>query len=45
VIEPFIVYAPNRISQDERLTYLQGYRERLLNLGTAPTIGLPINAE
>jgi NAD(P)H dehydrogenase (quinone) len=38
VIEPIVVHAPSRISQEERERYLAGYRERLLSLDTAPTL-------
>lgn len=38
VIEPFVVYAPNRISEDERRDYLDRYRERLLDLEQAPLV-------
>lgn len=41
VIEPFLVHAPVRISADERAAYLLRYRERVLSLGTAPTIAYP----
>lgn len=37
VIEPFVVYGPNRITAEARAVYLDRYRERVLNLGTAPT--------
>lgn len=38
VIEPFVVYGPARISQDERLAYLARYRARMQGLSTAPTL-------
>ena len=38
VIEPFVVYGPNRIGDGERADELQRYRERILNLATAPTL-------
>lgn len=41
VIAPFVVYAPNRITPNERLAYLERYRYRLLNLDSAPTIAPP----
>jgi NAD(P)H dehydrogenase (quinone) len=41
VIEPFIVHAPARISQEERATHLARYRERILDLPSAPTISYP----
>jgi NAD(P)H dehydrogenase (quinone) len=41
VIEPFLAHAPARISEDERLTYLSRYRERVLRLATAPIITYP----
>lgn len=36
VIEPFVVYGPNRMSTDERGLSLDRYRERLLSLDSAP---------
>jgi NAD(P)H dehydrogenase (quinone) len=43
VIEPIVVHAPARISREEREGHLARYRERLLNLETAPTLsGLDI---
>ena len=44
-IDPFVVYGPNRISHEERLTYLARYRQRLLNLYAASTISMPITAD
>jgi NAD(P)H dehydrogenase (quinone) len=41
VIEPFVAYAPARISQKEREAYLASYRQRLLNLDAAPTLSGP----
>jgi NAD(P)H dehydrogenase (quinone) len=38
VIEPFVVHAPARMSQAERVDCLRAYRSRLLNLATAPVI-------
>ncbi|RTL50604.1 MAG: flavodoxin family protein [Rhodocyclaceae bacterium] len=38
VIEPFIVYGPSRITQAERLDALARYRQRVLQLDTAPTL-------
>ena len=40
VAEPFIVYGPNRISEEERLACLARYREQVLRLaaGQAPAI-------
>ena len=45
VVEPFIVHAPARISQDERVAELARYRQRVLALGSAPTIKYPTIAE
>ncbi|MBX9647046.1 MAG: NAD(P)H-dependent oxidoreductase [Xanthobacteraceae bacterium] len=45
VIEPFVVYGPNRIAEDERRTYLTRYRQRLLSLDTAPVLTSPIGAD
>jgi NAD(P)H dehydrogenase (quinone) len=41
VIEPFVVHAPARITQEERLAHLARYRERVLGLAAAPTIAYP----
>lgn len=41
VIEPFVVYGPNRISQDERKEYLDLYSSRLLNIDLARVIPSP----
>ena len=38
VIEPFVVYAPGRISAEERTAALARYRERVLTLESAPII-------
>jgi NAD(P)H dehydrogenase (quinone) len=38
VIEPFVVFAPSRMTQDERQTVLERYRERVVNLENAPVI-------
>ena len=43
VIEPFVVYAPNRIEAGEREVYLARYRDRLLNLDQAPVIANPLS--
>jgi NAD(P)H dehydrogenase (quinone) len=45
VIEPFVVYAPVRIGEDERTAYLTRYRERLLGLTSAPTVPGPRTAD
>jgi NAD(P)H dehydrogenase (quinone) len=43
VVEPFVVYGPARLSQEERLEYLARYRERIVNIQTAPTLpGRPL---
>ncbi|HYM31584.1 MAG TPA: NAD(P)H-dependent oxidoreductase [Candidatus Cybelea sp.] len=41
VIEPFLVHAPVRISQEDRVAHLARYRERVLGLASAPTIAYP----
>jgi NAD(P)H dehydrogenase (quinone) len=41
VVEPFVVYGPARITEQERLEYLNRYRERTLQLKHAPTIPGP----
>ena len=38
VIEPFVVYGPNRITEEERRSYLDRYRRRVLSLDTAPIL-------
>jgi hypothetical protein len=38
VIEPFVVYAPARLDEDERSAALARYRERVLALDSAPTL-------
>src|SRR5690606_19754040 len=45
VIEPFLVHAPARISDDARAAHLVRYRERVLNLASAPVIAYPKLAE
>ncbi|MBV8427450.1 MAG: NAD(P)H-dependent oxidoreductase [Hyphomicrobiales bacterium] len=45
VIEPFVVYAPARLSHEERVTSLMRYRERVLALISAPTISGPNTAD
>lgn len=40
-IEPFIVYSPVRLSDDQRAAELERYRGYLLNIATAPTISYP----
>ena len=42
VIEPFLVHAPARISQEQRVAELARYRERVLSLASAPTIAYPV---
>ncbi|MGO4560271.1 NAD(P)H-dependent oxidoreductase [Mesorhizobium sp. 2RAF21] len=41
VVDPFLVYAPARIADDERQKYLARYRETVLGIGSAPTIQYP----
>ncbi|HSZ08116.1 MAG TPA: NAD(P)H-dependent oxidoreductase [Steroidobacteraceae bacterium] len=41
VIEPFLVHAAARIGDAERVSYLARYRERTLELASAPTICYP----
>lgn len=45
VIEPFVVYGPNRISARDRANYLRRYRERILTLATAPTLPAIVTAD
>ena len=45
VIEPFLVHAPARIGDDERQAYLARYRDRVLGLGTTPTLSYAALAE
>ena len=41
VIEPFLVHAPARLSDDERRREMDRYRDRVLALSAAPTISYP----
>jgi len=41
VVTPFIVHAPARIRDEERVAQLERYRECVLGLATAPTISYP----
>jgi NAD(P)H dehydrogenase (quinone) len=41
VIEPFVVHAPARMTEDERADTLKAYQMRLLSFGTAPIIAGP----
>lgn len=41
VVEPFIVYAPSRLKEEERAAALQRYGERLLGIGSARTLDAP----
>jgi NAD(P)H dehydrogenase (quinone) len=41
VVEPFVVYAPARMTAIERTATLRRYRQRLLALATAPTLPGP----
>jgi NAD(P)H dehydrogenase (quinone) len=41
VVEPFVVHAPARMSQEGRVDCLRAYRSRLLSLATAPVIPNP----
>ncbi len=45
VLEPFVVYGPNRISESERVEYLRRYGDRLLDLESARTIPAPTSAD
>ena len=45
VLEPFVVYAPGRISLEERQDYLARYRGRVLSLDSAPIIEMPKTAD
>jgi NAD(P)H dehydrogenase (quinone) len=45
VVEPFLVHAPARRSEAERMAELVRYRERVLALDAAPTIAYPRLAE
>lgn len=42
VIEPFLVHAPARISQEARVAELARYRARILSLDSAPAISYPV---
>ena len=41
VVTPFIVHAPARIGEEERVAHLARYRECVLGLASAPTISYP----
>jgi NAD(P)H dehydrogenase (quinone) len=41
VIEPFLVYAPARLSSEERALHLKRYQERVLDLSGGPVISYP----
>ena len=45
VVEPFLVYAPARITETDRATYLDRYRRRVLSLETAAAIRYPVLAD
>jgi len=45
VIEPFLVYGPNRIDETQRRAYLEAYRRRLSDLAAAPTLANPVSAD
>jgi NAD(P)H dehydrogenase (quinone) len=45
VVEPFLVHAPARISNQQRTACLDRYRERVLGLSAAPIISYPGLAE
>ena len=45
VIQPFIVYGPNRIDEAARQEYLARYRERILSLAAAPVLPAPDMSE
>jgi NAD(P)H dehydrogenase (quinone) len=45
VVEPFVVFAPKRMTPEERAATLVRYRERLLELETAPTLPLLESAD
>ncbi len=38
VVEPFLVYAPARMSPEERSDFLEAYARRVLSIGSAPTL-------
>jgi NAD(P)H dehydrogenase (quinone) len=38
VLEPFVVYGPNRITPEERAAYLARYRQRMREIDAAPII-------
>lgn len=38
VIEPYVAYMPGRVSAEQRQAYLDGYRQRLLDLDAAPRL-------
>jgi NAD(P)H dehydrogenase (quinone) len=45
VVESFVVYAPGRIGDEERVAHLRRYRDRVLGLHSAPVIAIPRTAD
>ncbi|HLJ62770.1 MAG TPA: NAD(P)H-dependent oxidoreductase [Stellaceae bacterium] len=45
VIEPFVVHAPSRLSEEERAAQLARYRKYVLGLASAPTLVGPKTAD
>ncbi len=45
VVEPFVVYGPTRISDEERISHLRRYRELVVGLNSAPVIAGPKTAD
>jgi NAD(P)H dehydrogenase (quinone) len=41
VVEPFLVYGPTRISEEERRSHLRRYRELVVDLNSAPIMAGP----
>jgi NAD(P)H dehydrogenase (quinone) len=45
VVQPFLVYGPSRISQEQRVSHLGRYRELVVGLNAAPLIAGPKTAD
>jgi GH15 family glucan-1,4-alpha-glucosidase len=45
VVEPFVVYGPTRISDEERISHIRRYRELVVGLNSAPVFTGPKTAD
>jgi NAD(P)H dehydrogenase (quinone) len=41
VVEPFLVHGPARLTHEERTAHIERYRQRVLDIMSAPTIAFP----